>query len=330
MHGDATLDKAIGETGVNLRFRQAAETDLPAICAVIDASYAPLVHRLYGDSRRGRWAPYDPARVRASLDREAAGVRVGEWQGAIVAVCVCRSYGSLGWFHSLGIHPEAQGRGFGKQAVADAEAYLSGRGVRSIGLMTWPDAIDNIAFYQRLGYDAAGFSLYTYRQTHSAIAGGRPPVQARMLSSLTGAETTAALTAAACLANQVLPGLDYTAWLIWTVESKVGDTLLVWRSDSLLALALASGRPDGDWLEGRLLAISPEATPSEIAWTLEYVRRWSLNHRFGSFGFPADVMAPGVARLCGEHGFRFYGDTMLNLTRGPWPPVGIHLLRFGG
>lgn len=315
---------------MTLDIRQASEADVPAICAVIDASYTAQVQQLYGDSRRGRWAPYDPARVRILLGREPAGVRVGEWQGEIAAVCMSRSYGSLGWFHSLGIHPQVQRRGFGSQMVADAAAYLSGRGARSIGLMTWPDAIDNIGFYQRLGYGAVGLSAYAYRHTNAAAASGRAPVQARMLSSLAGGDIDAALIATLQLSTQVLPGLDYTAWLRWLLEHKAGDALLVWREEQLVALALAQTRPGNDWLDGRLLVISPQASSAEMAWTVEYLRRWALNHRFASFAFPVDLMAPGAANFCRELGWRLYGDSMLNLMAGPWPPAGLHLLRFGG
>lgn len=315
---------------MTLHIRQANEADVPAICAVIDASYAVQVQQLYGSSRRGRWTPYDPERVQTSLDREPTGVRVGEWQGEIAAVCMSRSYGSLGWFHTLGVHPQAQRRGFGKQMVADAAAYLSGRGARSIGLMTWPDALDNITFYQRLGFGAVGLSAYAYRQTYGAAASGRAPVQGRMLSSLAADELDAALDGVSRLSDQALPGLDYSAWLRWLIERKTGDALLVWRDERLVALALAQTRPGNDWLEGRLLVVSPQATSTEMAWTTEYIRRWALNHHFASLSFPLDVMAPGVIRFYNELGWRLYGDTMLNLMSGPWPPAGIHLLRFGG
>ncbi len=313
---------------MTLVIRQAEEADVPAICAVIDASYAAQVQHLYGDSRRGRWTLYDPARVQTSMEREPAGVRVGQSQDEIVAVCMSRNYGSLGWFHTLGVHPQAQCRGFGRAMVADAEAYLSGRGARTIGLMTWPDAVDNIAFYQRLGYDAVGLSIYAYRQTHDAVINGKAPVHARMLSSLVGAEFDLALTTAARLCDQILPGLNYTPWLRWLIEHKAGNALLVGRDEHLVALALA--QPKHDWLEGRLLLISPAATADETAWTVEYIRRWALNHHFASFSFPVDVMSPGEARFIRDLDLRLYSDSMLNLARGPWPPSGIHCLRFSG
>lgn len=313
---------------MTLDIRQAGKGDIAAICAVIDAGYAAVVQRLYGNSRRGRWTPYDPARVQTAIEREAAGVRVGEWQGEVVAVCMSRSYGSLGWFHSLGVHPKAQRRGFGSRMVADAAAYLAARGARSIGLMTWPDAIDNLAFYLRQRFDPVGLSVFAYRQTLGVVIDGKAPVQARLLSSLPGEEIDLALAAATALSDQTLSGLNYSAWLHWLVERKAGDALFVSRGEDLVALALA--QPKTDWLDGRLLLVSAEATAVECAWTMEYIRRWALNHRFASFSLPVDLMLPAVVRFCRDCGLQLYGDSMLNLVAGPWPPAGVHCLRFGG
>ncbi len=310
------------------QIRPAGADDAPAICAVIDAAYAAQVQKLYGNSRRGRWTAYAPARVQTSLDREAAGVRVGEWQGDVAGVCMSRSCGSLGWFHSLAVHPQHQRRGIGQALVADAQAYLRERGAGSIGLMTWPDAIDNIAFYLRLGFQPAGLSTFAYRQTIGPVIDGRAPLQARMLASLAGDEFDLALAAAARLSETALSGLNFSAWLRWLVGRKAGDVLLVWRHEQLVALALA--QPQTDWLDGRLLLISAEATADETAWTVEYIRRWALNHRFGSFSFPVDLMSAGVVRFCRDYGLQPYGDSMLNFASGAWPPAGICCLRFSG
>jgi ribosomal protein S18 acetylase RimI-like enzyme len=313
---------------MTLEIRQAGEADVPAICTVIDAAYTVQVQRLYGNSRRGRWTAYAPVRVQTSLDREPAGVRVSESQGEIVAVCMSRSYGSLGWFHSLAVHPQHQRRGIGQALVADALAYLGARGAGNIGLMTWPDAIDNISFYLRLGFQPAGLSTFAYRQTIGAVIDGRAPLQARMLSSLTGNEFDLALAAAARLSETALAGLDFSAWLRWLLARKAGDVLLVGRDEHLVALALA--QPQADWLDGRLLLIAADATADESAWTVEFIRRWALNHRFGSFSFAVDLISPAVVRFCRDHGMQPYGDSMLNLVSGAWPPAGIHCLRFSG
>lgn len=318
---------------MRLWFRPATPADVADMCAVIDAAYTPQVRRLYGDSLRGRWQPFNPERLRLYLSREPEGVRVGIWQNRLVTVCVCRSHGSLGWFHSLAVHPDMQGRGLGIQAVHDAEAYLTGHGVRSIGLMTWPDAVNNIGFYYKLGFRAVGLSLYVYRPTWGPVVSGRLPtdaLQTAFLSRLSESERSQALSAAAAIGDALLPGLDYSGWVQWTVTRQLGDALLAWHEGRPLALALADIRPENDWLEGRLLLMAPQMTAEQADLFLEHVRRWAMDHRLGHFGFPADLMQPMAAELFGRLGFRLYGDTMLNLARGPWPTAGVHAVRLGG
>ncbi len=318
---------------MRLWFRPATPADVPVMCSVIDAAYAPQVRRLYGDSPRGRWQSFNPERLHLYLSREPEGVRVGIWQDRLVSVCVCRRHGSLGWFHSLAVHPDVQGRGFGAQVVQDAEAYLSRHGVRSIGLMTWPDAVGNIGFYHKLGFRAVGLSLYVYRSTWGPIVSGRLPatgMRTAFFSRLSEAERRQALSAAVAIGDALLPGLDYSGWLQWAVARQLGDGLLAWDEGRPLALALAYIRPEHDWLEGRLLLMVPGMSPEQAALFLEHVRRWAMARRLGHFGFPADIMQPTAVDLFGRLGFRLYGDTMLNLARGPWPTGGVHAVRLGG
>lgn len=317
---------------MKLQLRPAAAADIPAISELIDAAYAPQVRRLFGDSPRGHWGHYDEGRVSGYLQREQEGVRVGITQNRLVSVCVCRSYGAIGWFHSLAVHPEMQHRGFGRQVVSDAQSYLSARGVQTMALMTWPDAVNNIGFYQHLGYRPVGLSLYAYRLTPTALATGRPPLRSTLLSRLNDQACRQAIDAAKTLGDSLMPGLDYRPWIHWTLNRGSGDVLVIWREQQPVALALAyhSGAKM-DWLEGKLMMISPESTPHEVAWILELVRRWAVELHCTSFGFPVDITHSATAEWCQRFGFRLFGDSMLNLLRGgPWPPDGIHLVRFSG
>ncbi|HEY52305.1 MAG TPA: GNAT family N-acetyltransferase, partial [Caldilineae bacterium] len=160
---------------MNLLFRPIEASEIPALCKLVDIAYARQVKRLFGDSRRGRWVHYAESKVQTYQEREPEGVRVGLLAGEIVSASVSRSFGSLGWFHTLAVHPQHQSAGLGRQAVQDAEDYLTARGAAIIGLMTWPAALDNIGFYQSLGYRAAGLSVYAYRRSHIALVTGRSP-----------------------------------------------------------------------------------------------------------------------------------------------------------
>ncbi len=317
---------------MKLQLRPAVPDDVTAISELIDAAYAPQVRRLFGDSHRGHWGHYDEGRVASYLQREQQGVRVGFAQGRLASVVVCRCFGAVGWFHSLAVHPDLQHRGFGRQVVNDAQTYLAGQGVQAMGLMTWPDAVNNIGFYQHLGYRPTGLSLYAYRLTPSALATGRPALRADLLSRMDHTLQQRALEAVRQVGERLMPGMDYRAWIRWTLSRKLGDALLVWRDQEPMAVALANhSGVKSDWLEGKLLLVSPDARPDELVWTLEHVRRWAADLRCASFGFPVDITHPETAAWCHHLGFRLFGDSMLNLMRGgPWPPPGVHLVRFSG
>lgn len=321
---------------MKLMFRAAHAGDVRSIAKLIDATYASQVKKLYGDGRRRQWARYDSDRVSDYLDREGEGVRVGEWRGHVLTVCVCRSFGGFGWFHSLAVHIDHQRRGLGKQAVEDAQAYLRGQGVVSIGLMTWPDAIANIEFYQSLHYQPAGLSYFSYRRSQSSlVAGGslvgESPLQAVLFSSLDSAGRDSALLAVTDLSGEISSGLDYASWLAWTQQRGVGDTLLLWQDGRLLAAALCHLSDRSEWMEGKLLLISPRAQSLDIIWTLEHVRVWAEACGRSSFGFPVDILDQSFMALLRRYKFRLFGDSMLNMIQGEaWPPTGIHLVRFGG
>jgi len=301
------------------------------MCKLVDVAYARQVNRLFGNSKRGRWAHYAESKVAAYLQQEPEGVRVGLVDGELVSVSVSRSFGSLGWFHSLAVHPQHQGNGLGRQTVQDAQDYLAARGATTIGLMTWPAAMDNIGFYQGLGYRAAGLSVYAYRRSHIALITGQSPFDVVMLSSLWGNNRVAAIETIRELCVDVMPGLDYTPWLIWMVKQRLGDVMLFGRQDRLVGLALCNTAHRSDWLEGKLLLSHPDTDDSERLWMLEHLRKWAAKQHRGSFGFPLDLMHADNASLLQRNDFRLFHDSMLNMLRGePWPQPGAHLVRFSG
>jgi ribosomal protein S18 acetylase RimI-like enzyme len=316
---------------MSLHFRPIEASEIPALCKLVDVAYARQVKRLFGDSRRGRWVHYAESKVQTYHQREPEGVRVGLWDGDIVSVSVSRSFGSLGWFHTLAVHPQQQGSGMGRQAVQDAQDYLVGRGATIIGLMTWPAALDNIGFYQGLGYRAVGVSVYAYRRSHIALVTGRSPFDVVMLSALWGNTRVAAIEAIRELCADVLPGLDYTPWLLWAAKQRLGDVMLFGRQERLVGLGLCYTGQRSDWLEGKLLLIHPDTNDSERLWMLEHLRKWAAKSHRGSFGFPLDLMHADASALFQRNDFRLFHDSMLNMVRGePWPLPGAHLVRFSG
>ena len=317
---------------MRLLFRPIHPAQVPEASQLIDAAYAPQVRLLYGEgSPMRRWRHYDERKIEAYMDREPEGVRVGVWRDKIVTFVACRSYGRLGWFHTLAVHPRFQDRGLGKMAVQDAEAYLWARGVTSLGLMTWPTAVKNLAFYQRLGYRQAGLSLHAYRETHQPLISGRSPFYATQLRTTRVDELSRLAHHVRWLGQQIMAGLDYWPWLAWAHEQSYADALLLWQDQRLMALVLAYFFPDAHWAETKLVLLSPSLGQEDVLWVLEHFRQWVMGQGRSVFGMEVDLSADFGRKVLLPHGFRYHHEVMVNMVKGDdLPPAGLHFVRFGG
>ena len=258
-------------------------------------------------------------------------MRVGVWRDKLVTFNVCRSYGNLGWFHTLAVHPKFQKRGLGRQAVADAESYLGGQGVTAVGLMTWPTAIGNLAFYQLQGYRLSGHSIYAYRHADSPIISGRSPFYTQLFDGVPAGERKRIESAIRALCQSISLGLDYLPLIKWAQDKPFAETLLIWRNGSLAALAQAYFFSGAHWTEGKLLLLRPGLTPADLLWVLEHLRLWSQSHHRDTFGLPVDITTDFAGKYLLPHGFRFFAESMVNLVKGDdLPPAQHHFVRFGG
>ncbi len=315
---------------MQLTFRPLRVKEVSKASHLVDAAYAPQVQKLYGNhSHLRKWQHYEEAKILNFMQREPEGVRVGVWRDQILTFHVCRSYGSLGWFHTLAVHPEFQRRGLGRQAVADAEHYLYDCSVSTIALMTWPMAVNNLAFYQRLRYRFGGISLYAYRNSDDPIITGRSPFYTSIFDQDSTKDIQ--LDAIHSLCQQISPGLDYRSWVIWAQQANAGETLLIWRRRQLHALALNYFLPHAHWTEGKLLLLHPGLDESEKLWILEHLRLWTRARHRSAFGFPVDLGGSFIRDCMLSHGFRLFPESMANLFKGsPLPHPDLHFVRFSG
>lgn len=316
---------------MNVQFRPLQHHEIKTFCQVVDKAYANKVRQLFGNSARGRWRHYDESRVEVYLSRETEGMRVGVMDDTIVTVCICRSYGSLGWFHTLAVHPQFQHQGLGMQAVADAEAYLSQQGARTIALMTWPDAIDNISFYQKQGYQPQGLSLNAIREVEPPISHDHNDMQMSLLSETPFTVQAKLIEQARRLSEALWPGLDYTPWLRWTQQQSSSDVMFFWQQEEMLGFAVAERYPRAKWLAVRLLLLAPEVTTALQVTAIAQLCAWAKRHHFEYFGFPLDMFDVPARDLLQQLGFRLFRDTMIDFSKGECRPhKGLHLVRYSG
>jgi hypothetical protein len=137
--------------------------------------------------------------------------------------------------------------------------WLRSQGASTIGLETMPRTVDNIGFYSRIGLVP---SHLTVTLVHDVPR--RPGGAAEMLSGA-GSAWEARLEECRRLADNVLPGVDFTRELALTHDLGIGDTTLIREGNSLAGFALwhstplAAGRPKDELRVLKVVAASPAA-----------------------------------------------------------------------
>jgi ribosomal protein S18 acetylase RimI-like enzyme len=135
-------DAAPGPPGL----RRANAADLPAIKALIDAAYARYLTRM----------DKPPAPM---LRDYGPSVEAGTtWVAGSPITCVLTLYprDDHMYIENVAVHPDAQGRGLGRDLMSFAEQEAARRGLTRMELLTHEVMTENQAIYARLGYIETG------------------------------------------------------------------------------------------------------------------------------------------------------------------------------
>jgi ribosomal protein S18 acetylase RimI-like enzyme len=89
---------------------------------------------------------------RAVTSRDAT-ILVGTVDDVVVASVMAGHDGHRGWIYYLAVSPERQGRGHGREMMAEAELWLTARGAPKVQLMVREGNETAAAFYTALGYE---------------------------------------------------------------------------------------------------------------------------------------------------------------------------------
>src|SRR4029079_6146728 len=169
-------------------------------------------------------------------------------RGRVVAFNVAHLSGTEAWMGPLAVHPEHQGHGLGKSVVAAGIEMLKSSGATVIGLETMPRTMDNIGFYSSLGLNPGHLTLTV---TIDGVFG--TPMKGRLrsarLGSLVGEDMDQISTQCRPLADSIAPGYDFTREIRLTEELALGDTIMLFDGDSLIAFAVCHSVP---LVEGRV------------------------------------------------------------------------------
>lgn len=163
-------------------------------------------------------------------------------KGHVVAFNMVHRSGVEGWMGPLAVRTDQQGSGTGKEIVTRGIEWLKAQGCAVIGLETMPRTMDNIGFYSRLGFTPGRLTLTT------TIDAAYSEHACTLLSRLSPASRVEAIAECRDLISTLHPGYDHTREIELTAELALGDTVLVYEGDRLVAYALAHTAP---LVEGR-------------------------------------------------------------------------------
>lgn len=200
--------------------------------------------------------------VLASLGSEPEGCFVAEADGKVVGSVFSRTWGAVGWFGSLVVLPQYQGRGIGRRLIAAGVEHLRRDRNRVIGLETMPESPDNLGLYLHMGFRARLPTMLMAKELHQPARGG---------TTLSCWSSVDATTQRSWLSNlreatgQIQPGLDYTKEVTSTARYGQGETLVLTEQGTAIGLStvwLQSGREawGQDRATIRLLAVHPAHT----------------------------------------------------------------------
>ncbi|MFF2847867.1 GNAT family N-acetyltransferase [Streptomyces sp. NPDC058001] len=152
------MDTAPSPTTGDLVFKEAAESDVDALVALIEAAYRGDAHGGWtteADLLHGQRT--DPQGV-LDVIKAPGSLLIGvEREGEVVACFQLEHRGDAAYFGMFAVRPDLQGAGLGKVIIAEAERVARGTwDAREMQMTVISVRDDLIAWYERRGYRRTG------------------------------------------------------------------------------------------------------------------------------------------------------------------------------
>jgi predicted N-acetyltransferase YhbS len=168
--------------------------------------------------------------TRSRLASDPAAAFAAELDGRLVGSNFATTWGTVGFFGPLSVHPELWNAGIAKHLLGPTMELLDARGCRLQGLFTFAQSPKHVGLYQRFDFWPR-FLVAVMARPSAGVAG--PP--AWSLHSATGDEV---LPAARALTTAVYDGFDVGTAIRSVRAQRLGDTVLVHDGDRLAGLAV--------------------------------------------------------------------------------------------
>ena len=90
--------------------------------------------------------------IEFAMSGDESDILVAEENGAIIASVMVGHDGHRGIVYYVSVHPDAQGKGYGKQVMQAAESWLKHRGVWKLNLLVRAENEKVRGFYENIGF----------------------------------------------------------------------------------------------------------------------------------------------------------------------------------
>jgi N-acetylglutamate synthase-like GNAT family acetyltransferase len=174
------------------------------------------------DYIRTRWKTDPAAAFAAKVDGKLAGTNFAT------------TWGSVGFFGPLTIHPDYWDRGIGQSLMPPIMQVFAAREVKHAGLFTFAQSQKHVGLYQKFGFWPRFLTAIMSRQVDSTANGE----SVETFSALDPDERTQVLELCTELTNEIYAGFDVVKEILAVADQRLGDTVLIRGHDQLVGLAI--------------------------------------------------------------------------------------------
>ena len=183
----------------------------------------------------------DPASFHAGADyvntrwtADPSAAFAAKIEGRLVGTNFATTWGSVGFFGPLTIHPSYWDRGVGQRLMQPIMELFSQRNIKHAGLFTFAQSQKHVSLYQKFGFWPRFLTAVMSLQV-------KPIVQTAELetfSERSGEARERSLDASFELTNQIFEGLDVRTEILAVANQNLGDTVLLRENSELTGLAV--------------------------------------------------------------------------------------------
>jgi GNAT superfamily N-acetyltransferase len=216
-------------TGTDARIRPLLASDLPAADTIRRLAFGTFLGLADPLSFRGDASP-----VRTRYLADPSGSYAAEIDGELVGTNFAVSWGSVGFFGPLSVHPSFWNRGIAHRLVEAALEVFARRRTQHIGLFTFSHSSPHVALYQKFDFWPRFLTLIMAKP----VAPIRTEISWSAYSALSEAEQRACLADCRELTDAWYGGLDLSLEIEATEQHHFGETLLLRDGNALTGFAV--------------------------------------------------------------------------------------------